>query len=109
MALSRPSMISFELAGTAMILLRRHYHWERPLRSIGIRGVDLVPLETTRQLSLFGDEERRERKERLEYAIDNIRGHFGHNSIGRAIFATDDKLGKLDAKTEHIIHPVGYM
>ena len=109
MPLAHPSMIATELANTAMQLLRKHFHWEAPLRSVGIRGTNLTPIEGVRQMSFLEDEARRERKERLEYAIDDIRRRYGHHSIGRALLAFDDRLGKLDAKADHIIHPIGYL
>jgi DNA polymerase-4 len=109
MTLPKPSMISTELAGAATKLLRKHYSWEKPLRSIGIRGTNLIPIAGIRQLSFWDDEAKRERLEQLEYAIDGIRRRFGHRSINRALLAIDSKLGKLDAKADHIIHPVGYM
>ena len=109
MGLSRPSMISTELTDAAMKLLHQNYRWEKPLRGIGIRGTNLVPIQEVRQLSLFDDEEKRQRLERLEYSIDGIRRRFGYRAIGRALMATDEKLGNLDAKADHIIHPVGYL
>jgi len=108
MALSRPSMISTELADAAMKLLREHYRWEKPLRSVGVRGTNLIPIEGVRQLSFLEDEKRRERLELLEYAVDGIRRRFGHFAVMRALLTTDKVLGKLDARADHIIHPVGY-
>jgi DNA polymerase-4 len=108
MALPKPSIIASELTAIAMKLLRKHYQWEKPLRSIGIRGTNLVPIDNMRQLSIFDDGAKRERLERLEYTIDDIRRRFGHHSINRALLAIDNKLGKLDAKADHIIHPLGY-
>ena len=108
MVLPKPSMISSELTNAAMILLRKHYRWEKPLRGIGIRGTNLVPIERWQQVTIFDDGVKRERAERLEYAIDNIRRRFGHRSVQRALLAIDGKLGKLDAKADHIIHPLGY-
>ena len=109
MALPKPSMISRELTDAAMTLLRKHYRWVKPLRSIGVRGTNLIPIDTPRQLVLFENEEARGRAERLEYTIDAIRSRFGHKAIGRALLAMDQKLGKLDAKADHVIHPIGYM
>ena len=106
--LASPSMISSELTETAMKLLRKNYNWEKPLRSIGIRGTNLVPIEDTRQMSLWGDDIKRERMERIEYSIDDIRRRYGHHAIGRAILMIDEKLGKLNAKADHVIHPFGY-
>jgi len=103
-----PSMISSELTSAAMKLLRNNYYWHKPLRSIGIRGTDLVPIDQERQLSMFGNEAERERLEKMEYAVDDIRRRFGPHSINLALLAIDKKLGKLNAKAEHTIHPIGY-
>jgi DNA polymerase-4 len=109
MKLPRPSMITSELADYAMVLLRKHYRWDKPLRSIGIRGANLVPIESPRQVSLFEDEVKRERLERLEFTIDDLRRRFGYDSISRAILRFDEKLGRINAKADHTIHPIGYM
>lgn len=109
MTLPQASMVAPELAGAAMQLLRKHYSWKKPLRSIGIRGTNLIPIDSARQISIFDDEAKRERTERLEYAIDDIRRRFGHRAIGRALLALDDRLGNLDAKADNIIHPIGYL
>ncbi len=105
MALPRPSMIAPELSDVAMTLLKKHYRWDKPLRSIGIRGTNLVPIGGMRQLSLLEDEAKHER---MEYTIDDIRRRFGHCAIGRGLLMLDDKLGKLNAKADHTIHPIGY-
>jgi DNA polymerase-4 len=107
--LRQPTHISTELCGEALKLLRANYRWNKPLRSIGIRGTNLVPIGAARQLSLFDDEAKRERIERMEYVIDDIRRRFGHFAIERALMRVDPKLGKLNAKDEHVIHPVGYL
>jgi DNA polymerase-4 len=107
--LERPTFIATELCGAAMALLRENYAWERPLRSIGIRGTNLVPMNSAVQLSIFDDEEKRVRAEKIEYAIDDIRRRFGHHAIDRALLTVDKKLGRLDAKSDNVIHPVGYL
>jgi DNA polymerase-4 len=107
--LPRPTHISSELCSAAMRLLRANYKWARPLRSIGIRGTNLVPIGSACQLSLFEDEEKHERAERLEYVIDDIRRRFGYFAINRAFMRVDPKLGKINAKDEHVIHPIGYL
>jgi DNA polymerase-4 len=108
-ALPRPTHVSGELCSAAMRLLRENCKWDKPLRSIGIRGTNLVPIGSASQLSLFEDEERHERAEKLEYVIDDIRRRFGHFAINLALMQIDPKLGKLNAKDEHVIHPVGYL
>lgn len=106
MQLTQPTHVSTELCAAAMTLLRQNWSWERPLRSIGIRGANLVPISQPRQLYLFYDEKRREKAERLEYAIDDIRRRFGHYAVDRALLLLDDKLGKLNPKSDHL-NPTG--
>ena len=107
--LDQPTHISTELCATAMSLLRANYNWELPLRSIGVRGANLMPISPARQLSLFTDDIRREKAERLEFTIDTIRRRYGHFAIDRALLRLDGKLGKLNPKEEHTIHPIGYL
>ena len=107
--LRQATHISTELCFEAMKLLRANHQWDKPLRSIGIRGTNLVPIGGVRQLSLFEDEAKRDRAEKMEFVIDDIRRRFGHFAIDRAFLRCDQKLGKLNAKEEHIIHPIGYL
>ncbi|MDR0987101.1 MAG: DNA polymerase IV [Ruminococcus sp.] len=107
-SLSRPTMIAAELAEEGMKLLRKNYDWRLPLRSIGIRGAKLVPYSPSEQLSFFADETKRNRAERLEYAVDDIRRRFGYEKLGRLVLKSDGILGQLDAKTANVIHPLGF-
>ena len=99
--LPQASHISTELCAAAMELLRQNWKWEKPLRSIGIRGTNLVPIDQPQQLSIF-DNPRRERAEKMEYVIDDIRQKFGHYAIDRAMLRLDDKLGKLNPQTDNL-------
>jgi len=83
--LKQPTHISTELCSAAMELLRKNHRWELPLRSIGVRGANLVPMNQTRQLSLFADEIKRDKLEKIEFAIDTIRQRHGHYAIDRAL------------------------
>jgi DNA polymerase-4 len=108
MKLPTPSHITSELCSAGMRLLRDNYQWEKPLRSIGIRGTDLVPIDSERQTIMFCDERQREKMENLEFTIDDIRRRFGHHAIIPGLLYVDDMLGKLNPKDDHTIHPVGY-
>lgn len=104
----RPTNLSSDLARKAMDLFRANYSWSNPIRSIGVRGCDLVAADTEEQLSLFEDEERRIKQERLEATIDILRSRFGHFSIQRAFLLTDTNLSTINPKEENIIHPVPF-
>jgi DNA polymerase-4 len=104
----RPTNLSADLAEKAMELFRTNYSWSKPIRSIGVRGCDLVLADTQEQLSLFEDEERRMKQEKIEATVDLLRRRFGHFSIQRAILLTDTGLGTINPKEDHVIHPVSF-
>lgn len=106
--LESPSCLASELHDAGMRLLRDHYCFRKPLRSVGIRGMDLVPIQTAMQLNFFEDPVRREKRERLEVAVDELRRRFGHAAVSRAVTMCDPSLGTINPKDDHTIHPVGY-
>ena len=103
-----PSCLASELHDAGMRLLQDNYRFRKPLRSVGIRGMDLVPIQTAIQLNFFEDPVRREKRERLEVAVDELRRRFGHAAVSRAVTMCDPSLGTLNPKDDHTIHPVGY-
>ena len=106
--LPQPTFISTELSSAAIALLRKNWNWQKPLRSVGLRGTNLIPMDTPQQISMFNDESRRAKLETIEHTIDTLRRRFGHYSIDRALLLLDGKLGKLNPKADHTIHPIGY-
>ncbi len=106
--LKRPTNLSLELAQVAMALFRSNWSFPHPIRSLGVRGTQLVRHDEPVQLSIFINEEQRLKQENLEKAIDAIRSRFGHSSIGRAIMLKDHALGGLNPKEDNVIFPVSY-
>lgn len=102
-----PTCSSMEIAQTAFDLFRHNYAWPKPLRSVGVRGSDLSAEDETLQLSMLCDEQRREKREKIDRAVDAVRERYGYTSVQRAIVYTDAKLGGINP-TEHTIHPVGF-
>ena len=97
-----------EIAGEALSLFREHYQWKRPVRSIGISVSDLEAGTICSQTSLFCDEVKREKVERLDKALDRLKARFGTFAVQPAVLLKDRKLSGFDPKNDHIIHPVGY-
>lgn len=83
--LPRPTNLTAELVPAAMALFKKHYHWPKPIRSLGIRGADLVAEDSVFQVSLLDDEEKRKKTTRLERCVDRVRGQYGHFSLQRAV------------------------
>lgn len=103
-----PTCSSDEIAQTACDLFCQNYRWVRPLRSIGVRGAGLVEATAGTQLSLYPEETRRDKWERIDAAVDRLRQRYGYRSIQRARLFTDPLLGAINPKDNHTVHPIGY-
>ena len=103
--LDRASNLTEEIA--TFELFQKNYKWEHPIRSLGVRGCDLVSEEMPYQLDLFMDETKREKMKKMDQVVDEIRGRFGYQSIQRAFMYQDKILEQLNAK-EHTVHPQAY-
>lgn len=104
----RPTSLARELHRAAMELFQANYRWQRPIRSLGVRACELCAPGESVQLSLLDDEDRRDKLFRLENAMDDIRRRYGSLSIRPALLLADRRLGDLNPKDDHVIHPVGY-
>ena len=104
--LAGPSFLARDIAGRAMELFRQNYAWERPIRSIGVRGADLVSADGSFQLDLF--ERDAAEQEVLERTVDRLRERFGPYCIQRCALLLDGKLTGFNPKDDHVIHPVSY-
>lgn len=106
--LQNPTCSSSEIAQVAFELFRASYHWEKPVRSIGVRGAGLVEMDSCLQLSMFQDDKKRDKWERIDATVDKLRERYGYMSVQRALMMTDPLLGKINPKDDHTVHPVGY-
>ena len=75
--LQAPSCSSQELAETGLDIFRHNYRWDRPVRSIGLRGAGLVEDLGTMQLSLYAEDQKRDKWERIDAAVDHLRQRSG--------------------------------
>mgnify|MGYP005973143097 FL=1 len=50
----------------------------------------------------------REKQEKMDQAVDEIRRRFGYFSVQKAFMYQDKALASLDAQSSHTVHPVGY-
>ncbi len=103
-----PTDITSEIASYAMRLFEENYDWSKPIRSVGVRGCDLVDASIPVQLNLFLDQKERDKQHNIDMAIDTLRGRFGFYSIQRGMMYMDKTLSKLNAKEDHVTSPRGY-
>ena len=104
-----PTNISSEIAAAALELFRANYHWDKPIRSIGIRVSELVVDTCPYQLNLYADPRKRENQLKVEQTVDDLRRRFGFQAVQRGCMYKDRKLASLNAKEDNIVHPRGYM
>lgn len=103
-----PSCSSQELADVGFSLFQNNYSWRNPVRSIGLRGAGLVEAQDVTQLSMYLEDQRREKWEQIDRVVDRLRSRYGYMSIRRALMDTDPQLGHINVREGHTVHPVGY-
>lgn len=90
--LQNPTGLSNELAEAAMKLVNSSWNGQTPIRMLTVTATNLVEAaEAAEQLSFFGaPPEQRERRKRLETAIDSVREKFGRDSISTGAVMISD-------------------
>lgn len=108
MQLPYPTYFSEDIINAAMQLLHRNYDFynNKHLRSLGVRGINLVTADAGIQLDLFCGA-KLDQKEKLAKAVDQLRHRFGHDAILRAASLLDNSL-RINPKDDHVIHPHSY-
>lgn len=73
-----------DLADAGMALVRKRFHWERPVRALGVRAFHLMREDESIQCSLLLDEARILRLDALEGKICSLRERYGDRAVQRA-------------------------
>lgn len=81
-----------EIATAGFALFQERYHWQQKVRAVCIRAIDLAPRTDAEQLSIFVDNARRDRRERLDDVVESLRGRFGKSAITYAVLMGDLKI-----------------
>jgi len=84
-----------EINDTALELIKLAWKAPTPIRLLSVTAIHLTPEEETyQQLDLLGQAPRvREKQEKVERAMDDIRRKYGHGAIAYA--TPKDELGKV--------------
>ena len=101
-----PSYLARDIAGKALELFRQNYTWDRPIRSLGVRGADLVTEHGAVQLDMFAPDS--VEQEQLERTLDRLRERFGTYCVRRCALLQDERLTGFNPKDDHVIHPVSF-
>lgn len=109
MPLDAPSDLAYDIYAASLALLRACYgKWPSPLRSLGVRGVQLTPASCDRQQTLFPDVSYLRRRE-LETTLDSLRGRFGHGSVQRGVMLRDRTVPITEPVADHALQPLAAM
>lgn len=81
-----------EIAEYSFRLFQERYSWTTKVRALCVRAIDLVPQDDCEQLSFFIDQEKRDRRVRIQDAVEEIRGRFGDSAISYAVLMGDIKM-----------------
>lgn len=106
--------ISSEIMQIVELLLKENCmsqysdYLDRPYRSMSVKVSQLEEDIPQVQLSLFTDENQRQKEKKLDLAIDEIRKRFGFEKIKRCCLNIHQELTSFNPKEEHIIHPEGW-
>ena len=94
-------MCSFERQGKISVPT-----YIKPIRSLGVRGADLVTADGHIQLDLFDRDKTAD--EDLEKTIDILRQRFGHYIVQRCSMLLDRQLTGFNPKDDHVIHTISF-
>lgn len=107
-ALSFRTDCSFDLFEAAFGLLRESWRADSPLRTLGVCGAQLSPVDEMVQLSFLPEDAARQKRMLMERTVDGIREKYGYFSIRRAVMLADGKLGSINPAQEHVLVPQPY-
>lgn len=81
-----------EIAHYGFRLFQERFHWTTKVRAVCIRVIDLVPQSEVEQFDLFIDTAKRDKRARLEDAVEDIRRRFGKKALTYAVLMGDLKM-----------------
>jgi len=102
MKMNPPTDIASEVATCAMQLFEKNFAYRSKVRGLGVHVSDFVESE---QIDLFSPTSKREKSERLQMEIENLRNRFGRKTIQRAIVMRDPRMKEINIVDDNTISP----
>lgn len=102
-----PTQSAVIIAQAAYELFALSYRWEKPVRAMTITASKLQAAYTPEQIDMFGDYDEADKYNRLDRAINEIRGRFGKDAICcGSLYANDAKLATDKCETVKMPGPM---
>ncbi len=79
--LFEPTDVKKDIYDMAVELFMESYDWHSSVRSVGIRCSNLISSDEGEQISIFADQDKREKDEKLGKAIDELNRKFGKGTV----------------------------
>ncbi len=102
-----PTQSPFILASEAFMLFEKKHTWNNPIRSVAVRAIYLTEERTPYQLSIFEDNDRTEKLDKLDSTVEQLRNRFGRDIIKPAILFNDHKIPD-ESEVEMIMPNTGF-
>lgn len=106
--MSAPTNVTYEITMAAFSLFKNNYTWQEPIRSLGVSMTDF-DFETCVQYDLAKTAEKRERREKLDRAVDKLKSRYGNYCVQSGTALLDKELSHFNPYDEHNVHPVSPM
>ncbi len=90
--LPMPTQLPMEIAGCGFRLFESCYDWHAHIRTITIRAISLIDAAAPRQLSLYDDEEKRLKRQKLHETVEELRARFGKRAVFNTSLMGDIKM-----------------
>jgi len=87
-----------EIAEQCFALFKANYRWQNKVRALCVRAISLVPEKCPQQLTIFDDPVRREKQDKMDAAIEDIRRRYGKRAVYNACLMGDIKVHEIGAQ-----------
>lgn len=102
MTLDYPNRTARSLYDSARYLMKKHALLHSPIRSLGVRGCDLMRC-APEQLSFIPEICRIQRAEGIENVVDGLRQRYGKRAVVRGIMLTDELLTSRNVEDRFVL------
>ena len=87
-----PTQSFYELTECALGLFKKLYDWKRPVRALSVAAIRLRSAYEPVQQDLFTDLVKRDKREKLEVAMEKIQQKYGRRTIRPAVLMQNIKM-----------------
>lgn len=90
--LENPSQSAFEIAKVATELFKSNYGWERPVRAVTVRAINLAEEDNFQQMDFYTDYGRLNKQKSIDDTVMKLRQKFGEDAIFNCCLMDEEKM-----------------